>query len=143
MALTWDLTEIKDKDNLCFEERTDKEGQTGTYLAPKTEALIWGSLAVEMSEITKKNAEEFFLRLRMWETAVGNFLVSEIDGNAIKKRLITFADVVRHIGLKTNVSDKTRASFVKKIGRVLEGQAKRDLIREKEEGQGVQASPDA
>lgn len=91
MALHYDLTDVKD----AF----DAEGN----IKPLTNSMIWATLYVNMREITEENAEEFFVRLQLC------FRLTK-SGNSD----ITLEDVKNHIGLKTNVPEKTWNEFVKK-----------------------------
>ena len=118
MALTWELGEIVNWKDACRNE-------DGT-LSGITDCLIWATLMVDMGHITQSNAKAFFRRLHAWETAVGPI---RSDGQRI-----SFNDVVRHIGLRTNVTQRTEADFRKKIMASLYERANR-AIAEKETDQ--------
>lgn len=90
MSLNYDLTAIDNSDEVCW------TGQPGERtMQPVTETLIWATMLVGISQITEKNYREFYLRDKML------YLDSTL----------TVADCKRHIGLKTNATDKTRAKF--------------------------------
>jgi len=87
----YDLTDVKD----AF----DAEGN----IKPMTDNMIWFTLWVNMGEITEENAEEFFVRLQL------NFHMTKLT-----EMKVTLQDVKDHIGLKTNVPEKTWNEFIKK-----------------------------
>lgn len=73
---------------------------------PLTQALVWGCMATGMNGITEKNAREFYARIHFHEKLHGTFL---------HERFITAEDVLSHVGLHTNVSNETRAAWVKRV----------------------------
>ena len=126
MSLNWNLEKVKNLDKLYIPGKdldmggwapvkpgTEKEGDT--YLNPVTNGLIWVCMSVEMGSITSANAEEFFLRLSIWERVVAPMLVFSKG----ETRLFTLADVKRHIGLSVNVTTLKREAFLKKVGEAL------------------------
>lgn len=100
MALSWDLTNIKDWKNTCM------TGE-GT-LNPITYALIRATMLVDLGRITEENADEFFARVALVEKMWVPLLVDE-NGNP---KSITPKMVYDHIGLKTNVADQSRDVFL-------------------------------
>lgn len=106
MALTWDLGKIKNYEEICFS--TDEDGNE--KMTPQTEAMIWLTMSVGIGKITESNASQFYSRVRFYETMFGSFLIS-FDENGKKHHPITPEDVVNHIGLHTNVSLESDASF--------------------------------
>lgn len=122
MALTWDLTNIKDADTLCWLTATRdlphheiKAGEQ--YLNPVTNALIWYTMAVSLGRITEKNAAEFHKRVKFYERLHGSLLVRVKDDGAHDDRGITLEEVTAHIGLRTNVSDTTAMQFASRMYR--------------------------
>lgn len=112
MSLNWNIGSIKDHKTVCTiiaekddEMRGVKAGDE--LLNPITSTLIWTTLAVDMGEITEKNAAEFYDRYVFANRVCG---VTSED--------VTLDDVKRHIGLSTNVSTKTAKTWG---GRVFEG----------------------
>jgi hypothetical protein len=63
MSLDWSIDKVKNADDLCW--LPAKPGQTDDQrdMNPVTHSLIMSTMAVDMGEITKKNCEEFFIRL--------------------------------------------------------------------------------
>ncbi len=127
MSLNWSLAKIKDKDTVCFiPNRYDPETEkVGRGLNPVTESLIWACVAIELGEITAKNAKEFHARLERWELVIGNYLRN--------RGPITLAEVEQHIGLHTNVSNRSRAAFEKKLALLAMDQALREGRHREEE----------
>ena len=110
MSLNWDLTEIEDSDGL-FEERADGE----RYLDAVTNCFIWTSLVTGLGPHWKLDdtfAPEFYARIKLLEK-VGGSLLNSTDGETVTPYWITWDDVKRRIGLKTNAGTKTRAQFIK------------------------------
>ena len=114
MSLTWDITDIKDYDTLCWEVATeDREGDFLTtervkgekYLSTVTDVLIWATMSTEMGEITEDSAAEFYARMHLIHYTNGGR-----DEMKIKREHIR-----QHIGLKTNVRTATRAQFMTKM----------------------------
>lgn len=112
MSLNWNIQDIKDCENVCFEvaEETDKvKGvvKGDKTLKPLTEALIWATITVDMRGITEKNWKEFAARLMITEKLDGPWLRKVKDGEIIDQ-FITWEDVKAHIGLSVNVQELRR-----------------------------------
>lgn len=69
---------------------------------PMTERIYFVTLVTDLGEITEANYGEFYARVKVYETIVGD-------------DLITLADVKRRIGLTTNVSNRTSKQFIKRM----------------------------
>ena len=89
MSLNWDITKVEDSKDLCHND----DGS----LSVVTEALIFITIPIEIGEITEKNYEEFWARVRLVELTCGP-MCSFPDG----PRLLTLENVRSHIGLHTN-----------------------------------------
>lgn len=116
MALTWDVKNVKDFNDVCWQEATEDVPSMGivkgeSYLSPVTNALIWQSLSTGIGRITEANVAEVWARISLLEELYGASL-----RNSEGPRPITMEEVRQHIGLTTNVSykDETRASFMKR-----------------------------
>lgn len=70
-----------------------------------TEAVICACLAVELGKITKDNVVDFYTRISLWEGAFG----------ALTHRKITLEDVEHHVGLSTNVQNRSWQQFAAKL----------------------------
>tara|TARA_Y100000310_G_scaffold35164_1_gene33250 strand:- start:256 stop:621 length:366 start_codon:yes stop_codon:yes gene_type:complete len=104
MALTYDLTAVKDWKEK-YPATTYQNGEEG--MNEITNMLIFVSMITGIREITSKNAQEVFSRIRMSEMVHGGYFS---DGNG-GYRNATLKEVTDHIGLKTNASDITKAKF--------------------------------
>lgn len=131
MALTWDISKIDGKDDLCWVEAPEDEPMRGIvkgekYLNPLTECMIFMTLATGIGRITLKNAAEFYARVSFLEDLQGNMLVRPADENGVRAEgldaRITAEEVWKHIGLVTNASfkDETRAVWLKRFNRDLD-----------------------
>lgn len=95
MAITWDLTEVEDFDNLD---------------SSLPDAGIWAAHGVGIPHLTEKNADEFFIRVSFWERVLGAYRMNE-KGEDVR---FTREDVTRLLGLRTNATAHTKAQFIKK-----------------------------
>jgi len=111
MSLDYNLKKIKNQQSYCYVE-TDK----GRRLNPVTNTLVWYTLVIGMGTITKRNADEFFDRVRRFEELSGPGLRANGE-----PRPITLEDVRGHIGLETNVfpkwSERRYAAKLKTLAR--------------------------
>lgn len=94
MSLNWDITKVHDTESLTENDRVTLD------------SLIWASIPVGIAEITEDNAYEFYTRLAYYERVAG--AGRHKDGESIYMQP---GDVKRFIGLKTNVSRKTKTVF--------------------------------
>ena len=132
MSLDYYLADIENWKDVCEVPSLDQHGKQrfaddGAPLVrmnPMTESLIWALMAIGKSSITKKNVAEVYMRLHVYESMFGSFLME--NGN---DRPFTPDDVKAHIGLRTNVTNTTPAVFYKSL---LEG-TKRDYELETED----------
>ena len=132
MALNWDLTEIKSAKELCWIE-SDEEGQV--KLNPITDCLIWATLFIGMREITKKNVDEFTMRLIEWEKVVGGFLQDTTTG---EYTMPSYTDVEFHIGLKTNVTEMTLRKWKNKLSTMLREDSQKAIRQIKDTRKNIQ-----
>lgn len=98
MALKYELLDIKDYETVCF---------AGDKLNPITNTLIFYMMIIDLPAITEANVAEAYARIAMYER-----LTSHMTSNAPN---MTLADVVAHIGLKTNTSNASRAEWLKRV----------------------------
>lgn len=97
MSLNWNIAEVKDLELIKSEAEW-----------PKTEALIWQTMFVDMGSITADNYVEFFMRMRILAA------VQDLTFPADNVQL-TIEDVEKRIGLRTNVSTVSTHSFLMKL----------------------------
>jgi hypothetical protein len=123
MALVWDLTDIANADEVCWLEAPEDMPMQGiskgdVVMNPVTNALIWATMTVDLPGITRENAPEFYTRLRFVERLDGPMLIrAEVDGKRPEGEaaFITMREIVAHIGLKANVSQKTRSAWLSRF----------------------------
>lgn len=104
MALHWDVSTVGNGYGIV-----DKDEEGRGNLHPVTHGLIWATMAVGLGRITEGNAAEFGARLDLWQDLHGAFM-SGPDGPV----RITREEVLANVGLKCNVSDETRAAWIKR-----------------------------
>lgn len=110
MSLDWNLSKIENYKEVCFS--TNENGED--ILNPRTEALIWLTMAVDIGKITEENAIEFYARVSLWENMFTPMLSSFEDHKKVYHK-ITPEDVKKHIGLSTNVSKISDAAWRKRM----------------------------
>ena len=106
MSINWDVKDIENYKEVTTHVTDDGKEEWH----PVTQTLVWLSLAIDMGVITKENCMEFYTRCDIYESTMGAMGSNE-DGD-IK---ISYDEVKSHIGLRTNVSGKTKAQFLKKL----------------------------
>jgi hypothetical protein len=110
MSLDWNLTKISNNTEVCWEKNEDGTDK----LNPVTESLIWLTMGIGMGSITEDNQSDFYCRVAMYEKLFGTMLSYWKDSKKVSVP-ITPEDIHNHIGLTTNVSKDTDASFRKRI----------------------------
>lgn len=136
MALTYDLSKIKDKDNVCWEKDDD-----GTVkMKAETHVLIFTTMSAGMPRITEKNFKEFFVRCDMLAQVFGAPMTRPLalcssDGTVLKETgkediKITLDNVRAHIGLATNAASRTTADFNKGLCAELKHRATTAFLRQ-------------
>jgi hypothetical protein len=122
MSLDWQVDGIANYESVCWipTGEVDSEGEPRKWLNPVTEALIWATISVGIGEITAANAQEFYARLSTYERTTGAaFLRQPNDDGSVSDYHITPADILAHVGLRTNVFPKeSDAKFREKLWRV-------------------------
>lgn len=108
MSLNFDVSGIENYRELTTLERED--GRLEWH--PITSAIVYLSLGVGLQRITKSNWKKWFARCRLHEKAFGPMLISRGERHE-GELYITPEEVQAHIGLSTNVSDKTDAEWRK------------------------------
>lgn len=113
MALHFDFTDmIARLGREEFDRITDHPTEGGEKWHPITDSLIWATMIVGIGQITEKTVDEFARRLAAYQAIDGGMILRE--GGRIH---ITREDVERHIGLRTNVTKESAATFNAKIAR--------------------------
>lgn len=114
MSLNFDLTEVQKRLGDRWEEVTtypDDIGKEKQRWHPVTDSLIWKTMAVDLGIIKEDNIDEWVWRLQFLQ-ALDGAEFSDGEGN---EAYITRQDVEDHIGLRTNVINKTRKQFLEKL----------------------------
>lgn len=124
MSLDWSVKNVKDFETRCWITLTEdwpsrllKAGDE--VVNPVTETLVWLTVSTGMPEITEDNAAEFLARTRIIEATYGAMLSVRLLSGSIVDKPISAEDVYNHIGLYTNASKMTKATFTKNIYDVL------------------------
>tara|TARA_Y100000310_G_scaffold147661_1_gene146888 strand:- start:643 stop:1026 length:384 start_codon:yes stop_codon:yes gene_type:complete len=122
MALTWDLTAIKDSDKICW--IPDKEDKDKVEMGVLTNTLIWATMLVGMNSITEKNSKEFHRRLIEFEVICGDGML--VDGEG-KTRQPTLKEIQLHVGLKTNATVMESRKWGNNLKRLVKEEASRRI----------------
>ena len=112
--LSWDLSEIKNHEQVCWIETDDERKANGKprfRLNPVTETLIFMTMPVRLGSITQANADDFYARVKIMEKLDGPFLHGFRDGKR-QDRFFTPQDIQAHIGLGCNVTSESFAKFL-------------------------------
>ena len=128
MALSWDLTKIDNRKELCFIPDKEEEGKGRLHAV--TEVLIWATILVGFHQITEKNYKEFHRRLIEWEVVAGGMLSVGMKDGTRTDRMPTIEEVQAHIGLSTNASSKTSRQWLANLGRHVKEEADRRIRNE-------------
>ena len=122
MALTWDLTKIKDSDKVCWIETDEKndKGEPVYDMNPITNVMIWGSMFIGMDTITEKTYKEFHKRLIEMEivTGAGMLQAEKVGANQETykdSRQPTLDEIQLPIGLKSNLRRIVKEEAEKRI----------------------------
>lgn len=117
MSLNFDLTKVRERlgeerwdlITTSYETRGKPDGNQQWH--PVTDALIWATMMVDLGSITEKNIDEWCFRMGLILKLTGKaHLVGSLGSYFISR-----ADIENHIGLKTNVTTKSRSAFLTKI----------------------------
>lgn len=123
MSLRFDLTNIRDYQEVCFEPATEP-GADPTELRVVTAAIIHLTVYLDASLRKEKDLREFAVRTHIWQDVYGP-LMSTSDG----PYRITYLDLAAHVGLTTNVAPLTRNQWKRKLTEGLERDAERSVDR--------------
>jgi hypothetical protein len=117
MSLDWDA------------KKCDPEVLTESEF-PVTEALIFASMSIGMRGIPDEAAaDKFAARLYAWQRVYGPAMTT-VKASGLEGLELTLADVKKRIGLMTNASPATDASFRAQLARRLMTDAEDRVRRE-------------
>tara|TARA_R110002110_G_scaffold340576_2_gene550730 strand:- start:315 stop:731 length:417 start_codon:yes stop_codon:yes gene_type:complete len=131
MALTWDVSKIKKAYRVLskaeFYSKSDKipifsnpryyDKDLDKYYEMNTETnmLIFICMFIGMSEITEKNFNKFYDRVKLYELINGSYLKTiNPKTKKPKEKYFTLEDIKNHIGLKTNAENLNKTQYLKK-----------------------------
>ena len=86
-----------------------------------TECTIWAAMICGVPVLDAKTLNRFYKRVHAWETAMGTI---NTTGEPI-----TYGDLKRRLGLRTNASSMTDADWRKKLVRALDEEAQRTIFK--------------
>ena len=138
MPLNWSVRNVKNADDVCYKTATKNSVYDGVkrgeeYLHPITNSIIWHTMSVGLNEITPENLDEWEKRMALayavkWIDTSVVFAGYEDDGNIKwEPRMITRADLERHIGLATNASYETNSAWRKRVMERMEHEGLKEL----------------
>ena len=113
--LNWSLRNIarfKSNRNDYYTPVVNKKGGKVFDINPITKYLVFQSMVIGLDEITKSNTDEWLIRLNFLSRLYGSSLMTKDEKGIAKPYKITFEDLERHIGLKTNSHRFTRKKLV-------------------------------
>ena len=96
----------------------------------KTQCVVFRCAALGIGEITEENADEFAIRSKMYEEMNGMTMWFDKEDYSL-----THEDIVRRIGLTTNVSKITDAQFHKTMVKRLRERAEYSVRSDKREAE--------
>lgn len=111
MSLNYWFDKIDNYKEVVWIPTPTDENPDEVTMNPVTNALIFGSISVGLGEITDKNIDEWVARFRIIEKLHGHMLVKG-DGTPW---FVTNEEFVAHIGLRTNVSNESRAQWMRRL----------------------------
>jgi hypothetical protein len=112
---------VKDSNAICYvpsgvDQRT---GDALFTLSGVTNALIWGTMHCDLTEITEKNLDEWMFRILCYQEIGVQWcskVVTKEDGTQeYEKFMPGYKDLRSHIGLRTNAGNESRTKFLNKI----------------------------
>lgn len=108
MSLRWEFT-----DKEAFAKLTEEDRKLNDY-------FVWASLFLDMTSITEKNAPEWVWRWAFGSRLNGPYYTREVDGKQVPY-VPTVEEVKKRVGLRTNVTQRTRKQFIDKAVRIYGG----------------------
>lgn len=101
----WSAQNVKEWDSILVVTPTGEP-----QVNPVSAAIINYTMVVGLSEITAGNAGEVFMRIALLEAVRGTVLTLED-----RPLFITYEDVQRHVGLRTEAPEKTLFEFWREL----------------------------
>jgi hypothetical protein len=131
MALTWNVGNVKGYKTLCYQVAEKNNADYGikagdSYLKGTTDALIWLTMSVGLSEITEDNIDEWMYRLAI-EYAMNPSTVNRCVDGEWEPIYHDENSIRQHIGLYTNAGTISRKEYHEKVLRILHSNGKATL----------------
>jgi len=104
------MQKVKDFETKCY-IKVKVDGEDGYRLNPITEIITHYFTAICMPSITKRNFEEFYFRMRIFDGCVGSI---GMNGKGDHFSL-SLQDIEDHIGMWSNAPTWTKSEFLKKM----------------------------
>ena len=150
MPLNWSVKNVKDADDVCYFTATKNSVVHGLvrgeeYTHPITNTLVFATMAMGLNEITEANIDEWESRLGLayevgWISKMVVFAGYENDGNIKwEPRMLTRADLERHIGLETNANEESASAWRKRVWQEVEARGKKELKYAEKENPALDA----
>lgn len=118
MSLDWDTTKVKyfnqNPDELwtTYNKGTDDEYAD---VNAETKALIFGTMAVGIGNLTIGSAADYYARWKIFEKYDDMYVYCWFEDNEKKVQYLTTDMLMKHIGLKTNVSNEAKKSWIDRM----------------------------
>ena len=124
MSLDWNVSNVPNYKERCWVDvpAVNPRVSGEVRLADDTNALIWGSMMVDLGSITVKNIEEWCFRIEVLRWLDIRWM-EHFEGDTVVGYFPDRESVEDHIGLTTNVTTMTRAKWMNKIKRKIEKRA--------------------
>lgn len=109
MSLDWSIEDVRDYKEIAPTTKNGIEGE-------KTHSLIWATLSVGIGVLNESTLDEFWMRLSAIEQRDGSYMrkyVTDESGEVLVDVPFKREDLVRRIGLRTNVSNITHTKWLK------------------------------
>ena len=120
MSLDWNVGSVPNFEERCFVECVDPKKGKHRRLADDTNALIWGTMVVDLGSINRKNINEWVWRMNFCEMIGVSWMERFDDNDNVVGYYPPVESVEDHIGLSTNVVTLTRRKWVTKMMRSFE-----------------------
>jgi hypothetical protein len=138
MPLNWSVKAVKNADDVCYYTATKNSINHGLtrgeeYVHPITNTLVFLTMAMGLNDITEENVDEWESRLALayevgWISKMVVYGGTDEDGTyKWEPRMISRADLERHIGLETNASYETNHAWRSRLYEEVEARGLKEL----------------
>lgn len=112
MALSWDITNCKEHEELWSDENK-----------AMTEQMIWLMMAIGIGQIKVSNWADVYARIKVLEKLDGAYINKSVKSSITNEQTLVPVyysplDIARRIGLSTNVTDEKYNAWFKRITQV-------------------------